>query len=589
MGPHTDTFRKMAGLLRAIHTMFRILKNIFSIPKGMLKINYQIIIFLLIIIPIVSISAEDKKINNQRIIPLSSSLYEEIDRLYILQGLAHPSTARPWSLDEALLSISRLSLKNLSSAESASMEIINSELAEKIDGGEKGKFAYSISGEMNIEAYYKVNDKREEWEHGFEERKPFLYIPMELWFNENLYSTLDVTLKEEYRAVTELDNNYTGIPSNPVQFDWYFPFRAFISLGGENWNIQFGRDQADWGMGETGNLLLSDYSDFYNLLKFTTYWEKFKYSAVYIGLDSWLTTEEKELDEDPEDGNGLAGGYYNFQEQFKAFLAHRVEFRTTEKLNLTVSEAVVFGNKYLNFTELNPVFVFHNLFSPEYSNALLSVEADYTIFKGLNLYLQYAVDEFQVPGYEGPDSRPGADGVLAGFRYIKPAPSGSGYITLNGEAAMTDPYFYNRWHPLTRFTNRRRIWSNIEPDKYEYINKPIGYEHGPDAIVLYSKIGYINPLLFSASFDARYILKGELNDSLDDPLSYDTGDEANDQNTASGTAEKELVVGIHSTVFPQRKFSYSADIYWINITDYQHIRGETLNDFEIALSSRIRF
>ena len=543
------------------------------------------IMFLMMGVFLSPASAEKK--NMQRIIPLSSPMYEEIDRLYLINGLALPSSARPWSVDETFLVLDRLPIQLLSPAEKQSYRIINNELTEKLNGGNNGEAGWRISGEVNIEGYVKGNDSRDEWEHGFEERKPLLSVPVEGWFGRGFYSTLDLTLKEEYRAVTELESNFTSIPGNLRDFDWYFPFRSFMSFGGEHWNIQFGRDKADWGMGETGNLLLSDYSDFFNLIRLTSYWDSFKMSFIYIGLDAWLTEEEEDINNDGDYENGLAGRYDNYNEQFKAFIAHRTEFRTTDRLNLTVNEAIVFGNKYLNITELNPVFVFHNLFSPEYSNAMISLEADYTALKGLNLYIQFAIDEFQVPGYEGKDTRPGANGILTGFRYIKPLESG--YMTFNSEAAYTDPYLYNRWHPLTRFTNRRRMWSNIEPDGYEYINKPIGYEHGPDALIIYSKIEYTHKDLYTASLDARYSLKGELNDSLDDPLSYDTGTDASSKTAVTGTAEKELVTGLHAVLFPERKLSWGTDFYWIHIRNYQHISGRTLSDIELALSGKLRF
>ena len=402
------------------------------------------------------------------------------------------------------------------------------------------------------------------------------------WFMFSFYETVVYTDRFELAYVNpfslyhisevtqgDLDNKMGG-------FDFLFRFASS--------NLYLSLFVDDWGMGQTGNLLLSDYSDFYNIIRFTTFWEKFKYTAVYIGLDSWLTDEEKEIDETE---NGLAGGYYNFKEQYKALLAHRLEFRTTEQLNISFNESIIFGNKYINITELNPVFVFHNLFSPEYSNAMISMEADYTPTKGLNIYLQYALDEFQIPGYEDEDTRPAADGVMTGFRYIEPVKSG--YLTFSGEFALTDPYLYNRWHPLTRFTNRRRIWSNIEPDGYEYINKPIGYQYGPDAIIFYAKIGYSVSALYSADIDARYSIKGELNDSLDDPQSYKTGEDANSLSAGSGITENELVVGFHSTVFPLSRFSLSADLYWIDIANYNHSSGKSVNDLELAVSGKIRF
>ena len=39
--------------------------------------------------------------NGQRIIPLSSGLYDAMDALFMLEGKAMPSSVRPWSAAEA--------------------------------------------------------------------------------------------------------------------------------------------------------------------------------------------------------------------------------------------------------------------------------------------------------------------------------------------------------------------------------------------------------------------------------------------------------------------------------------------------------
>jgi len=554
--------------------------------------------------------------NYQRIIPLSSPVYTEMDRLYLLAGKSRPSTARPWSADEALALLELLpDFENANEAEpeaadstaaapaapsthtdrqtdwqtvkTQSLSIVKAEIASGNEKTGEGKADYRITKTLTLEALYKANDDRSEWEHGYEERKALFSMPVEAWFSKNLYSTLELTIKEEYAAITDLDNNFLNVPSSLTELDWYFPFRAFVSIGGEHWNIQAGRDQASWGQGVTGNMLLSDYSEYYNLIRVTTYWDKFKYSAVYIGLDPWLTAEEKAIDDaETADDNGLAVRYENFGDLYKAFFGHRVEFRLRENLSLSLSEALIYGNKYINITELNPVFILHNVFTPEYSNAIMSLEADYTPLRGLNLYMQFVMDEFQVPGYEEEETRPGATGLLSGLTYVRPLEKG--YLTLKGEAAMTEPYLYNRWHPLTRFTNRRRIWSTVL-DSYEYINKPIGYEAGPDAVIMYASAGFERPGRFSASLDARYSLKGEMNSSLDEPDSYDTGVEASRLDILSGTVEKELAAGLHGTLKPALWLTLSSDIYWINIENYDNVSGRRINDLEIAVSAGISF
>ena len=84
-------------------------------------------------------------------------------------------------------------------------------------------------------------------------------------------------------------------------------------------------------------------------------------------------------------------------------------------------------------------------------------------------------------------------------------------------------------------------------------------------------------------------MKGELNSSLDDPLSYDTGKDASNLEILSGTVEKELVTGIHGTIKPVTDITLSTDIYWVHISDMDNISGKTVNDLEIAISVGLVF
>ncbi|MCL2705315.1 MAG: hypothetical protein FWE72_03800 [Spirochaetaceae bacterium] len=525
---------------------------------------------------------KDKK-NFQRIIPLSSPLYTEMDRLYLLAGKSRPSLSRPWSADEAKKIMEALPKNLLGSISENSFDIIKREIEFGNEKTGSKKAFLKISPEINIEGYFKTNDDREEWEHGYEKRAPFIHVPFEGWFFTSLYMDIDFSLKQEH-AVANATDNYASIPTALTELDWYFPFRALISFGGEHWNVQIGRDKASWGGGITSNMMISDYSDFYNMIKFSTYWDRFKFTTIYMGLDPWLTKQESQYKADI--GGDLGGDYDDYDELFKAFMAHRIEYKIRDNLSIAISEATMFGNKYINISELNPLFVFHNFFTPEYTNVMMTIEADFTPFSGFNIYLQFAMDEFQVPGLEDEDSRPGAMGLLVGFTFVKPALEG--FLTFNLEAAYTDPFLYNRWHPRTRFTNNRRIWSS-HLDRYEYVNKPIGYQYGPDAVVMYGAIQYEKPDKYMAAMDVKYTFLGELNDSLDYAGTYDTGKHASNLWAPSGTIERDLVFGLHGKFQLNKKISFASDIYYIHINNYQNDSGNTINDFEFTASAKFKF
>lgn len=521
--------------------------------------------------------------NRQRIIPLDSDIYKDIDTLYLLGGLTPPSYARPWSEAEADFILSRLNPEKFSEAEKLAYDNIRRNMEKNIVLGKDEKGGMAIGAEVNLEAYSQTDNKRDEWIHGYEERLPLLKIPVEGWLWDSFYFDVDIDIKEGHDVETEADYDYCNFPEQFQYIDAAIPFRAFFSVGGDNWNVQYGRDKLSWGNGTVSNLLLSDYADYFNFLKFTTYWKVLKFTAVYANLDSHLTPEEKDIDStDP----GLTrGNYDNYREQYKAFMAHRLEARISDRLSVAASEAVIFGNKYPEMGNLNPFSIFHSIFAPEYSNVMASLEVNYSPLKGLDLYLQAALDEFQV-SLEDSGSRPGALGYLGGAKYAFPLHEG--FMTVSLEGAWTDPYLYNRWHPLTRFTARRRYWSYLD-DGYLYVDKPIGYRYGPDAAICYLGAEYGVPADIRLGADLTVKFMGELNNSLSDPLSYETGDSANGKNSPSGTVEREIVVGFHGEKHINDRLRIGGDIYYINVDNYQNISGETVNDMEVAVHCSYKF
>ena len=150
-----------------------------------------------------------------------------------------------------------------------------------------------------------------------------------------MYIDVDLAVKEAHDVLYDSDYDYSNVPEKIQYIDPSIPYRAFMSVGGRNWNVQLGRDKISWGNGESGNMVLSDWADWYNFVKFSTYWKVLKFSVVYAGLESYLTPEEKDFD---KIGEGLTQGHYeNFRERYKAFLAHRLEARITDKFTMAAT------------------------------------------------------------------------------------------------------------------------------------------------------------------------------------------------------------------------------------------------------------
>ncbi len=130
------------------------------------------------------------------VIPLTSSLYEEIDTLYITQGLSTPSSSRPWSVGETEKILSRLKEENLSSEEKIILSLVEDEISKLMRWDDGDGFSYSLNLDASLEGYIHTNGEEfylpDSWQRGFEERKPLLKLSMDGAVNDNFYTYCDL-------------------------------------------------------------------------------------------------------------------------------------------------------------------------------------------------------------------------------------------------------------------------------------------------------------------------------------------------------------------------------------------------------------
>jgi hypothetical protein len=531
--------------------------------------------------------------NGQTIVPTDDPFYTRLRSLYLEQGRSPPSTATPYSADEAQRALARIRPDQLSQAGREVYESLLEHLGSRVLYHEDGFLAFNAGLEVSLEAYLNTNEEQvspdawaqrsdayDLWQHGYEERLPFLTIPLEAWIGGGFYAAAELTARTERRAFiprTEDQRlNPTNVPVDLRSLDLYLPFRTFLSLGGSHWNLQFGRDRISWGYGSSGNMAVSGIADFHDFLRFSTYWSIFKFTAAYIVAEPWLTPAESSMWKDEE----RAGWYPNRNEEYKAFYGHRLEARFFDRVNLSLTELIVFGNKYPELLkDLNPIMIFHNWYYEERANDSMALEIEVNPWKMLTLYGQYYMDDFQTPYEleEGSGGRPGAAGYIAGVHGVFPL--WKGYLSGVGEWALTDPWLYNRWHPLTKFTHRRRLWSYLPPDGYYYVDKPLGYRHGPDANVWYASIGYDAPQLFGVSLNYTELHKGEITTET----LYEVSREASQLATPTGVVERQQVLHFAGKARVVGDVWAGGHVYWIRRANAGHQAGMTSGDVELAV------
>ena len=465
--------------------------------------------------------------NEQRIISVDSPVYKAMETLYILAGKSLPSSSGPWSENEMSLMLQRIDRSDLNDTAKAYYDYVESLITSTPKLQYTDNFAMQFGLNVNLEGYLHTDTEHftdeEDWFHGFTSRKPFLKFNFETWPANNFYSYFELTVQHNYGYGVGTDSNplygnkfnfnipivnaiLFSMPSNDnffADFDWTVPYKAIVSAGGNNWNIVAGRDKLSWGSGETGNLMLSDSFPKQTFAKFSTYFNAFKYSlvfSVYPGIDS------------------KAGNQFESLDGYKALIAHRLEFNLfNNKVGFVINEACMYwstSEQQFTIAQINPFGFMHNEYVARNGNSLLVFEANYTPINGINVYGQFAIDEFSGPG-EG-RTNPASFGILAGAKGTMTL--GNGILYGSFEFAKTDPFLFIRGqHYQYEEAGKASgygydaILRIISANKMTVQHKFVTYTYGNDVIIFDGKINYELPGKFKVGLEAMYMQHGSMN------------------------------------------------------------------------------
>ena len=535
--------------------------------------KFALCIFLLI--PLLSLSA-----NDQRIIPLDSKIYPLLELITAESWQSLLSSVKPYSEAEVLNILEAIDKEDLSEAAENAFEEIE-ELLDKDPLYSEGDFDADISGSSALELYLHTSDDESQWIYGYGDRLPILTLTLETWFNEGFYAVMEPDLMESRFLIDHKDSNgeyignYSNIPTSFAELNYHFPDRGIFSFGGENWNIQVGRDQLQFGNGESGNIHLSSCPDYYDYLKIKGFADNFAFTWSYLNLENW-----KEQIEDP------VGTFTDVE--FQRFIVdHALEARFFDLLTVFVNESALFYGESTELQFINPLIVYHNLFRNNFNdgtgaNICMTLGFNVVPYKGITLYGEYLLDEIQTwleyAEYDAAAAAtPNADAHMLGVKASWPL--GPGYIKGFFEYVYTSPWCY-----LLDPAGGAMVWTHLETtdvlNTQADVKLPIGYKYGPDIIAFSGSVGYIWPAVFNAELSADYILKGE--NDLD--TAYQATVAAALLTTPVGTPMKTLVIGLSAYYDIFSFMSAGLNLDYVDIRNYEHQQDLVFSDFQAAVS-----
>ncbi len=564
--------------------------------------------------------------NNQKIQNINSDIYFALSTLYISQGLPQSSTAKPYSSAEFIMALEALDTSKMNDGEKDIYDYIYSIVEEspKVNYKDMG---YSFTFDTNLELYYHDNIDyigRDKWVRGWEEQLPFFGVGLESWSSDIFYGFSEFTLQNYYHTGGESDLSkdfgYSSLlsnipmltsPLNPYMLDLNlnFPYRAFVSAGGDSWTVQVGRDRVSWGPGLSGNFMLGEHVPYHNMLRFTTYSPIFKYTFISSFFPHpslyYNNYEDETLDATVQTRaistqNQLLSG-------INMFMAHRLEWNVHNLFNFAINESIMYQNidNFIDLQIFNPASIYHNYYIKTNANSLLTFETDFTPIKNINIYAQVAIDEFRLLG-EGLDY-PSAFGFMLGLRGAYPIKKGLAYGSI--EWVKTDPYLYLRGNSSSTDSSKinKTYGINYVIAIRNYSDKTglfydeafLGYEYGNDTIVTNLNLGFkkfgkwgIEGNIFymqSGTFDMWTAWEGFATDTT--PTTSHDNYNYNDSDTSDrDSVESTLVVGINGQYQINNRLNTFTQLDFITIKNFNNISSSnTLHDIQLSCGIGLKY
>jgi hypothetical protein len=316
-----------------------------------------------------------------------------------------------------------------------------------------------------------------------------------------------------------------------VLLSWRFPQEGWISAGDANAWIAAGRFKAGLGDGHFGNTFLNSRAEWYDQVHAVVGNESFRFTTMVGSSSSHLYKTEAEIQfrtRDPEKINLVENSInpwdpindHDFTTEIaavKMFAYSQIEVRPIDSFRFGIAQMNMIGGKYPSLSDVLPAVFWHNTYTAGFNNVMLNLNAALVPLKGLQVFGEFTVDDFQGTD-EGPEGKPSQYAWQLGARYSF-QPVQDLVITAGGEYSLASEWIYCRWQPYLAMYQRHLINGSQGTDW------PLGFTWGPDS----SHIGiFANASLASGAnleLGYEYLVKGPIYmgmmDGNGNPVYYD--------------------------------------------------------------------
>lgn len=367
------------------------------------------------------------------------------------------------------------------------------------------------------------------------------YKDFEVRFNLPLRKDLEAWYEDDLHSNTTVD---------PGHLDINVPTEGYAQWTYGAGYVKFGRFRPD--MGPSPNTLALGGAPYHDAVLWEFNPSIFRYDFFISSLNAHLhgtsstaggdvtdTTTEvwKQAHEQVENSRNRT-----YTEAYKTLVYHRIGADVKYGWLYFIEQSVI-GGKQPEFRTVNPFMFLHDNYASGYTKANFTIELGLRPVKRGAFYWQMNIDDIKSPvGETGDNSTRGILSYLAGYTQTVPTEK-YGTFDIRLDAVYTDPAYGNERIPLLKYTSRRMYRSNYrdqdDPDYADmfYVDYPLGYRRGPDAVDFWFDLGWKKGR-HSAALELAWLRQGDKELYTD----YDSALAAH--HALSGVVEKQYVADV---------------------------------------------
>ena len=231
--------------------------------------------------------------------------------------------------------------------------------------------------------------------------------------------------------------------------------------------VEMGKDELNWGPAPADNLGLSHNAPSFDLVRLRAHFGAFKLVSVTGFLrpcpdrpDAPLCGGDGDLD-----ASYIVNGTARTLERQKHLAAHRLELAAAPWLDLGFEEMVVYGDRGLEPSYLNPVMFYWaaQSYLGDKDNVLMGLDADFHPGHGVRAYAAYVVDDLKKARIFSRDFA-NKFSFQTGILWVDPA--GMRDTEVRGEYVRIEPWIYTHKFPI---------------NTYRHFDAPLGHRLGPNS------------------------------------------------------------------------------------------------------------